>query len=747
MVSKNNPNNSNDELQKFEDFLANTLDDIADKYSGKSVSPDDQTREISKKPDSNAQTENLSKLKKTYHPEVQSKEKKPVNPQKRAQRNASPNNISVKQKEKTLNQHGPHKTSKPQQTSVHAKDKGHSHGLSAKTDPALKTKTRQTKAIPKKEAGKVVGKTNPSRPRPDASAPKKQPKAKAAANAPARTYIFDRFYKKLSFSRQLQARYNLAFDIDADKIRYVVSKVSKDDIQVLKWGIQRFPSEEINRFKALQIAMETILTKEYKRGMSIHVSIFSPDISIRQVILPKIEKEAELRSALTIKNQNELPNFTDKTVWTYEIVEEFEDDGISKLRVLVTVVPEDLIANYVHVFKELKIRVNKLISRPAALQSAYKKMVFRPDKDLLIDISYDFTQICLMRNGFLEYIRNVGIGARNLETTIHEKNKDGNETDQDLTIPALGADKSQKVSSNLLRDRLMKKIKDLKKKQNPVLHTFFSEILRSMSFIQGRSTNYLVERIMITGYGVRKESLIPYLRSRLHLPMFILAPQFENLDKKTLDYTEYFSTIGTALHQEESCNILPKSYMTNILFAKLNWILTLIMITLICGFAYFSLLQYRETESKKKLIAQYEDNYERLNPIEGIYNKYKQEIEQLNNENRELRSYIKAGPPIIEVLRFFSNETPDNIRLESIQFVDIASDVKKYSKEEKVDKDYKYRIELNAVLMGDALMGDAFLINYINKLKSLNYFKHILLLNKNKIPENDEVLFTLDLYL
>ena len=409
------------------------------------------------------------------------------------------------------------------------------------------------------------------------------------------------------------------------------------------------------------------------------------------------------------------------------------------------VVPEDIVQKYVHVFNNLKLKITTLIPRPIALQSAYRKMIFRPDKDMVIDISYDFTQICLLRHGNLEYIRNVGIGARNLEVMIHDDKDKKQKSNEDEAMDESGS--AGESGSTALKNRLMSKIKDLQNKQNPVLHTFFSEILRSLAFIQGRNYREYIENIFITGYAIRKESLIPYLKGRLNIPIFVLAPQFADDGVKSLNYGEFYSTVGTALHSDKLFNLLPKKYLTGLLFKKMNALLVFIMIVSFVGAGYLSLIQKRVTDSKVKLTEQYNQEYEKLNPIEGMYKDFQQQISEVNEENQELKSYIKPRPPLIEVMRFFSNETPKDIRLEKLSFVNLVPQGQGKKKNEKFRSDYKYQVELEGILSSEILMSDVGLINFMNHLNSLDYFKHVELLNKLKNPEEKSTRFTLRLYL
>jgi len=558
--------------------------------------------------------------------------------------------------------------------------------------------------------------------------PKKKRQKNSPGEGPSKTYIFDRFYEDLSFTKKLNSRKFLVLDLDPDKVRYVLGRRSGSEVQVSSWGVQKFPADEKDHRKALQIALENIRSKVYSRGIDVSIGIFNPEINIRQVSLPKMQKEADLKNAIDLKNQSDLQNYNENSIWSYEIIDKFIKEGTKYYTVLVTYAPADVIEYYTAIFDNLKIELKKIFPRPAAIQSAYQKMVFRPGRDLLINIAYDLTQMCFIKNGNLNFIRNVSIGSRNLEVSIHT-------ADDKVSVNKEEKNDKQLSSENpsLLRNRLLNKINDLKNKQNPVLHTFFSEILRSMAFIQGRDVKQYIERIFVTGYGIRKESLIPYLRTRLNLPIFILTPQFKDTDRRTLEYGEFFTTIGSSLQDKKSFNLLPKRYFIRKTFKKLNYFAAFFIVILTLSLGYISVEQNNIIHIKKSSISQYEKEYTALNPFEGMYNDVQRQIAEVNQKSSELQDYVKTRPPIINLLRFFSNETPKTIHLEEIKFLKLA-DLEKLGKtdNETLGKNYKYQIEISGVIDTDPLMGNVTLINYINHIIDLKFFKRVELLNNLK---------------
>ncbi len=575
---------------------------------------------------------------------------------------------------------------------------------------------------------------------------KTKPSTKAGRGIMDVKSFSENFYAPFPLIKKLNSRRCIALDIDVDKIRYIVAKKSGDLIKVESWGIQKFPTEITHRFKALQITLEHLKQKLYKSGSEVRVSIFSTEFMIKHEVFPYMKKKSELERAIFYKFREEIKHYKDeKYTWGYDVLEQFEEQGIKKIRVQVVIAPWETINRYVYIFEHLKLPVEQLIPRPAALIASYDRMIETPKSDLLINISYDFTQILYLKGGKLEYIRNLGIGARNLEYTIHS---DDGRISMDQAVEHLDGSQAKQEEENkesILRKRLLEKLKDLKSKQNPVLHTFFSEILRSIAFIQGNDRHNYIDRILLTGYGIQKESLVPYLKSRLNIPIFVIFPRLADRPlSEQIKFGEFFTTVGTLLQKYDGFNLLPKKFKERTSYRKLGyWLYFIIFLTtLIAG--YMSFVQYKLYTKQAALVQEKEKEYIALNPFEQSYKQLLQLISTIKKQNASLKSQVEAQPPILEMMRLFSNITPKEIRLNAFVFRKLESGGK-LANEEAIKNMAKYAVTVEGEIQGDFVNGDVKLINFINSLDNLKFFKSIKLDHKERDQQKKVITFGLTL--
>ncbi|MBD3223585.1 MAG: hypothetical protein GF313_02580 [Caldithrix sp.] len=633
---------------------------------------------------------------------------------------------------------------KPSQTSATKKpnsNKGVSGGASATKSVPPKKSTKDLTAKNKSantEKGKTQSKQvtkSPAKKPPQRKQPQKKPRQKEPGQDRIAHKNVD-FYNPLPFFQNMQAKSAIAIDIDIDKIRYVVVKKASKHYQVKKWGIKRYPSEAYSRHRALQVALANLRKEHYKPGMEVHASIFSPEINIRTIVLPKMKKQSDLDQAIYYKNKQDLKNFNEHSICRHQVVKEFSEGGTEKLKLIVLVVPTDTIQKYLNVFNNVNMVLNSLVPRPVALYYSYRHMIPENSNDLIIDISYDVTQICYVQRGVFNNVRNLSMGSHNFEISIQDKNEAGqdeiNAEEIDGGNKPLGKTPDLK---NKLRARLQRKIDDLNKKQNPVLHTYFQEILRAISFFQGKDKENLIGRIFITGYGLKKESLVPYIRSRLNMPVYLLSPQFEAHEDDALKNAEYYTAIGTVLQKNHNFNLLTRDYKQKTMFRKLNFLLGFLIVLSVAGLGYHHILQKDILRQKTLYYKQLENEYYLINPIEGKYKELQERIRAVNSRNSRLRSYLKDVPPIIEVMKLFSNETPSSIQLTRLAFSLSEKDMK--NSENKI----RYEVDVEGLIKGSLLMSDVMIIDYINQLNKLGYFEEIVLNHKRKIKEEETTRF------
>ncbi len=557
----------------------------------------------------------------------------------------------------------------------------------------------------------------------------------------------DEYFAGLPFMKRLSAKNSLAIDIATDRIYYLTARKSMGSVQVKEWGVEILNTDEVDRYRSIEMTLKYIRSKFYRAGMTVDVGFFSPDINVRQVVVPKL-KQAELEKAILYKNKTDLANFGDDSVWKYEILETFKENDTEKLLVLVTVVPGEVVDLYLDILRRSGLKPGSLIPRPFAFLAAYRSMVKQPGNDVVVDISGDITQIAFIADGKLRHIRNFGIGAINLNNVVasgEEMADNRADSFPDNDGPAPEPDGSN------LRERLLAKVQSLKSRQNPLLQVLLGEILRSLEFFRGRKEQYSINNVYISGAGLKLEAVYSYLKNRINYPLYKLTPCFSNTGADSGDTTEFVGVLGVGLSEDKNLNMVPAEFTVREKFRNLNMLLAVLLVMAFAGMGYQSFYQHSQVSQFRAKVSTLNARYEKLNPVERIYQEFLKNINSVERQKIQLVSPVKPVPQLFQVMKLFSNEVPPEMRLTALRFTFYQPPMAKRKAPQNgsaaPENPYKYRVGIVGQISGDYLMGDVQLINFINHLNDLHYFKKIKLLNKIKQPENKLFEFELEAYL
>ena len=552
------------------------------------------------------------------------------------------------------------------------------------------------------------------------------------------------FYNPLTFLQKFTAHSFLAIDIDTDKIRYVAGQKAGKVLSLQEHGALFLPEVDSDPLKSVKISLDNIQANVYKSGQKIHACIYSPDVTVRPVILPKMRKGKDLDNAIFFKIQAELTGFNEKSTWHYKIIDEFLKDDIKYYKVIVLVVPGDVISSYLGIFERSGLTPQTLTVRPIAINHAFNKLIDHDGADVLVDISYGLTHINFIRNGALEYTRTVTTGASNLEVAVRGK-KGKILADESLVLNEEdGLSKEGALRPELLRKALAMRLNALETHQNPVLRLFKNELQNSLDYFNSLDKDVKVKRVFLTGYGIQKESLVSFLKNTLALPVFILTPKIE--DSNFLSQGEYLTPIGASIESNDPFNLVPDTFRSNLLFKRLNYAAVLMAVFIAFGLysynhvldltinALYSQVQYRTQQ------------YKVLNPIEAEYIKGQEEINKNDLEISKLKKQIHPGSPITDLMRLFSNETPDQIQLRTINLnrispVQLKKHINSSGIPAKANKDNTFIVRVSGEVSGDYLMSDVILINYMDRLRNLGYFNNIEVSDKLKKNHEHKMLF------
>ncbi|MFZ0388919.1 MAG: pilus assembly protein PilM [Calditrichia bacterium] len=549
------------------------------------------------------------------------------------------------------------------------------------------------------------------------------------------------FYRPLPFKNRIMAKKLLLLDIGTDSVYYLVARKFKEKMYVQQWGMESLQHDQLDRYRSLEVALKLIREKVYRSGMAVQVSFFSPDINIRQLVVPHL-KDAEIEKIILYKNKSDLPSFTEDTLWKYEVLEKFNEGNTPKVRVLVLVVPREVVKMHMDILQQAGLAPEVLLPRPFAFRGAYQELIHHKEVDILIDISSDTTQICFMKNGNLTLVRNFAVGISNLQKAI--ANGNGNASKEEKAERE--SSDTGEVNASDLKARLHQKVNKLKSHHNPLLQELLSEILRSVEFFKSKNSGHEISHVYLSGEGVKLSSLFTYLKYNLPYPVDWLSLQFSEENTIHTQYSEYAGSLGIGLASAGRMNLVPKEIRSRQLFRNLSFFALLVMLAAGGLMALHTFSLKKQISILQSRTLETEQAYLNLDPLEQQYQDELKIVKETQNEKNLLLAPVKPVPELIEVMKLFSNELPEQVRLNRLQFNTIppAAGKKNIAAEQQ---NSRYRIKAIGIIKGDYLVADVNLINFIQHLKHLNYFRDIRLVSKSKQADKQRFEFEIECFL
>ena len=563
--------------------------------------------------------------------------------------------------------------------------------------------------------------------------------------------IHAEFDQPLSFWQNINAYRFMALDIDTDKIRYIIGKSNGKSINVSDYGGHILPVREHDSEKALYLTLANIKANHYKNGLRVHVSFYSPDITLRQIELPKLRKEKDVENALNLKLQTELAGFNDDTLWRFEHIGSFTKDEQEYARYLVVIVPGQIVERYMNALLHTGLKPDTLIPRPIALYNIYKRMMPDPANDIIVDISYELTHIIALRQSQIAFTRTITSGATNLESAVHKKKAVllQPETFKVGDDPGIGREGA--IKAEAIRKVLKNRLRAINAQQIPVLQLYKNEIQSSLGFLNTLINNAKNIRIFLTGYGIQKENLIGYLRNQLNVGVNLLSPR---LGSDSLSaYGEYSAVIGAVTNGKTPYNVVPEEFKSNAFFKQLNLVASLIGMFSLVLISWETYTTYQTISRVDAEIQKVERKYRKINPVQIEYVNLRKKIKNTEKQRRQLTQSLLPGSPVTDIMKLLSNETPEQIVLTEVEVhpdygktperkkrkKKKSTSSKKKSKKQTI----KHIVKISGYVNGDYLMSDVILINYVDRLKKIGFFKNIDVNDKVKRSKKKQLTFDL----
>lgn len=229
------------------------------------------------------------------------------------------------------------------------------------------------------------------------------------------------------------------------------------------------------------------------------------EIVSRLVSLPPL-KETEIRDALRFEAETFVPYPLDQVSIDYEIIEE---DQAGRLSVFTIAAKNDLIANFVKIFKGVDLELVAIESPAVATKRLLQQMGVSLEATMVVDIGEKFSNIVTFRRNNIYFSRSMPVGGESLTRAISVN----------LGLDMASAEEYKKAYG-IREMELEGKIKNA---IMPVFSSMSEEIRKAMALF-AENGDQKIQLLVLSGGGAKMPGMAEELTRTLGIEVQVLQP-------------------------------------------------------------------------------------------------------------------------------------------------------------------------------------------------------------------------------
>jgi type IV pilus assembly protein PilM len=289
------------------------------------------------------------------------------------------------------------------------------------------------------------------------------------------------------------------------------SKIALESIGEIK--LPQVEKNEANKDKFLMVfgkSIKSLLSDLKIKGKQVVVSLPEDEVVSRLVRLPPL-KDSEIMDALRFEAETFVPYPLDQVLIDYEIIEK---DEVGRLSIFVIAAKNDLISNYLKLFKSIGLELLSLESPSLALRRVLKLGMPMVERIVTIDIGEKNSDVFSVNKNNVYFARVLSVGGESLTRAIS----------LNLSLDMASAEEYKKAYG-MKEDELEGKIRNA---IMPVFNDISEEIRKTLALFT-EDVGKPAELLVLSGGGANFPGMAEELTKLLGIEVQVLQP-FLNID-------------------------------------------------------------------------------------------------------------------------------------------------------------------------------------------------------------------------
>ncbi len=210
-----------------------------------------------------------------------------------------------------------------------------------------------------------------------------------------------------------KTKHKVGLDIGTSSVKAAALAHQRQGFELAAFAVEPFEGERSKEKVggALRRAFERLNIKEKK----VVISVAGHSVVVRQVLFPKMS-EGELKSAIRYEAEKHIPFNISEVYLDVQVVDKKAEDN--KMKVLIVAAKKELIGERLNYLKEAGLEAEAIDCDSIALTNAFifNNPKLGKDKTVaLINIGASMTNVCILKDEVLNFVRDIDIGSEGLE--------------------------------------------------------------------------------------------------------------------------------------------------------------------------------------------------------------------------------------------------------------------------------------------------------------------------------------------
>jgi type IV pilus assembly protein PilM len=541
----------------------------------------------------------------------------------------------------------------------------------------------------------------------------------------------------------------IGLDIGSHLIKLVSLKMTSKGPFLTSLGMKEIlPGTDKEDVDKLSEILKALLREVGLKTKKVRLTVSGSGVHIKRISIPSLPK-AELKEAVRWEIKDHLPFPVETAQIDFHILNEYVEDNIKKLDLIVVACPKHLVDRTLSIAERAGLQPIHLDVAPFALWntlSAWDR-IKKEETVALIDMGAEKTGIYIFKDGILQFSREVtpagaditravmeGIGSSGEAQPIYERSE---KIKQEIGIPS---EPSQEGMSD--KSASLSKLSFLVR---PVLERLAAEIGRSLDYYRSQFNEERIDRILLTGGGANLKNIVSYLANELRLPVEHFNPlkkilfDSKKIDAQLLDQvgSAFTIAVGLGFTEPKRIELLPakEPFLSKVKIGKLIPVLA----PLITFFIFLGIIWYMNGQ----VTAIQKERDVKLAKVASL-DRLQEKLKLLKEKDLLIREKLSQFPssmivsiPYRDILREFNDILPDNVTLTLLSVQSKGKPLKKGSpstkpQEGESQKDDGRELYITGVAFGSDVRCLTALAQIIERLERSPLFKNVKLVSADE---------------